>query len=567
MKSLKTLFLPKHFFTLPVFISIYSWLNYVHLLDFTNNQGGRYLTRIVILTLLFLFTIGLLFIVSKLIVERVSINYAYLVFFAFIIIIGGLRGYLLDYYLLLFSVTEVNDAGFRIASSIANFSISALLATIAVGRIREHAQSVQKLMTDQYRLAYVEMVTKENLDEFEEKQVEPIKKQLLSSLKLIKTQSVDQALLTIRKTIDEIVQPLSRNLEELISNWNPPEVKQTELKIDWKKAISTATRPAEVNVKLTPVVLSLIGTPTMVNNYGLITGLIVIIQSLLTGYFLYGLVKIVISKLFKGSLGYLLILLTSGLIQGLLSLIWTYSIDSSFAILILTPAAALVSGFFISLNNSATNQALGVAKNIEKTTKDLSWGVSRIRNEQHQRSRNLGRKLHGEIQAQFASAFLIIQNNQNDPAKAKAMVIDLASGLEKDVEKLSDISTKNQKLDEMIEKLKQTWQGVAVINFEANQEVINNVDKDNLCSTALLDIIPELCFNSIKHGQASEVEVSLTQINPKTILLQVKNNGVEGDKDSQKGLGTKLLDECAISWHRNREKELIITSAEFAISA
>ena len=567
MRSLKTLLLPKHFFTLPVFISTYSWLSYVHLLDFTNNQGGKYLTRILILTFVFIFTIGLLFIVSKLIVERVSINYAYLVFFAFIIIIGGLRGYLLDYYLLLFSVTEVNDAGFRIASSIANFTISALLATIAVGRIREHAQSVQKLMTDQYRLAYVEMVTKENLDEFEEKQVEPIKKQLLSSLKLIKTQSVDQALLTIRKTIDEIVQPLSRNLEELISNWNPPEVKQKEIKIDWKKAISTATRPEEVNVKLTPVILSLIGTPTMVNNFGLITGLIVIGQSLLTGYFLYGLVKNVISKLFKGSLGYLLILLTSGLIQGLLTLIWTYSIDSSFAILILAPGAALVSGFFISLNTSATNQALDVSKSIEKTTKELSWGVSRVRNERHQRSRNLGRKLHGEIQAQFASAFLIIQNNQNDSAKAQAMVIDLASGLEKDVEKLSDISTKNQKLDEMIEKLKQTWQGVAVINFEANQEVINNVDKDNLCSTALLDIIPELCFNSIKHGQASEVEVSLSHINPKTILLQVKNNGGEGDKDSQKGLGTKLLDECAISWHRNREKELIITSAEFAISA
>jgi two-component sensor histidine kinase len=567
MKSLKNLFLPKHFFTLPVFISTYSWLNYVHLLDFTNNQGGRYLTRIVILTFLFFFTIGLLYIVSKLIVEKISINYAYIVFFAFIIIIGGLRGYLLDYYLLLFSVTEVNDAGFRIASSIANFSISALLATIAVGRIREHAQSVQKLMTDQYRLAYVEMVTKENLDEFEEKQVEPIKKQLLSSLKLIKTQSVDQALLTIRKTIDEIVQPLSRNLEELISNWNPPEVKQTELKIDWKKAIATATRPEEVNVKLTPVILSLIGTPTMVNNYGFVTGLTVIAQSLLTGFFLYSLIKSVISKMFKGSLGYMLILLISGLLQGLLSLIWTYSIDSSFAILILTPVAALVSGFFISLNNSATNQALEVAKSIEKTTKDLGWGVSRIRNEQHQRSRNLGRKLHGEIQAQFASAFLIIQNNQNDPAKAQSMVIDLASGLEKDVEKLSDISTKNQKLDEMIEKLKQTWQGVAVINFEANQEVIENVDKDILCSTALLDIIPELCFNSIKHGQASEVEVSLTHINPKTILLQVKNNGLVGDKESQKGLGTKLLDECAISWHRNREKEHIITSAEFAISA
>ena len=567
MKSLKNLFLPKYFFNLPVFISTYAWMAYVHFLDFINNQSGMFLTRILIITILFAITIGLLLIVSKLIVEKLSLNYAYLVFLFFVILISGLRGYLLDYFLFAFSVTEATNTGFRIASSIANFTMSAMLATIAGGKIREHAQSVQKLLTDQYRLAYVQMVTKENLDEFEEKQVEPIKKQLLSSLKLIKTQSVDQALLTIRKTIDEIVQPLSRNLEELISNWNPPEVKPQELKIDWKKAISTAARPQEVNVKFTPVVLSLIGTPTMVNNYGFVTGLTVIAQSLLTGFFLYSLVKSVISKVFKGSLGYLLILLISGLLQGLLTLIWTYSIDSSFALLILAPGAALVSGFFISLNNSATNQALDVAKNIEKTTKDLSWGVSRIRNEQHQRSRNLGRKLHGEIQAQFASAFLIIQNNQNDPAKAQSMVINLASGLEKDVEKLSDISTKNQKLDEMIDKLKQTWQGVASISFEANQEIISHIDNDILCSTALLDIIPELCFNSIKHGQASQVQVTLTQINPKTILLKVINDGVQIDKDSQKGLGTKLLDECAISWHRNREKEHIITSAEFAISA
>ena len=567
MKSLKNLFLPKHFFTLPVFISTYAWMAYVHFLDFINNQSGMFLTRILIITILFAITIGLLFIVSKLIVEKLSLNYAYLVFLFFVILISGFRGYLLDYFLFAFSVTEATNTGFRITSSIANFTMSAMLATIAGGKIREHAQSVQKLLTDQYRLAYVQMVTKENLDEFEEKQVEPIKKQLLSSLKLIKTQTVDQALLTIRKTIDEIVQPLSRNLEELISNWNPPEVKPQELKIDWKKAISTAARPQEVNVKFTPVVLSLIGTPTMVNNYGFVTGLTVIAQSLLTGFFLYSLVKSVISKVFKGSLGYLLILLISGLLQGLLTLIWTYSIDSSFALLILAPGAALVSGFFISLNNSATNQALDVAKNIEKTTKDLSWGVSRIRNEQHQRSRNLGRKLHGEIQAQFASAFLIIQNNQNDPAKAQSMVINLASGLEKDVEKLSDNSTKNQKLDEMIDKLKQTWQGVASISFEANQEIISHIDNDILCSTALLDIIPELCFNSIKHGQASQVQVTLTQINPKTILLKVINDGVQIDKDSQKGLGTKLLDECAISWHRNREKEHIITSAEFAISA
>ena len=53
--------------------------------------------------------------------------------------------------------------------------------------------------------------------------------------------------------------------------------------------------------------------------------------------------------------------------------------------------------------------------NISQITQDLSWAVSRIRNEQHQRSRNLGRKLHGEIQARFSSAFLMLQNSQSDP--------------------------------------------------------------------------------------------------------------------------------------------------------
>lgn len=80
-------------------------------------------------------------------------------------------------------------------------------------------------------------------------------------------------------------------------------------------------------------------------------------------------------------------------------------------------------------------------------------------------------------------------------------------------------------------------------------------------------MIPELCFNSIKHGKASEVEVSLEQNSPKTIILKVQDNGNKIEEKSTKGLGTKLLDECAINWKREKSKDLVITSAEFAFSS
>ena len=203
---------------------------------------------------------------------------------------------------------------------------------------------------------------------------------------------------------------------------------------------------------------------------------------------------------------------------------------------------------------------------VYQTTQDLSWAVSRVRNEMHQRSRNLGRKLHGEIQARFSSAFLMLQNNQNDPEKSKSLILEIADNLEKDVLKLEEINTKIQNLDGVLENITETWQGLAKIRFVADEKLKERIQNDNLCQTALVDVIPELCFNSIKHGKASEVEVSLEQNSPKTIILKVQDNGNKIEENSSKGLGTKLLDECAISWKREKSKDLVITSAEFAFS-
>lgn len=567
MKIFNSLFLPKFFFTPSVFITMFLWTSYVHFLDFTNNRSGEYLLRFAIITIVFLIAIIFMFFAFVLFI-KVDKKYQPYFLIISVMIAAAMRGYLLDVLLNQFLIQSESRPVFRIASSVLNFTVSAVLATIANGKVREHSTGVQRLVREQYRLSYVEKVTKENLQEFDAKQVEPIKNQLLASLKTLKTQGVEQALLTIRKTIDEIVQPLSRSLYELISQWNPPKVDQKETKINWKTAARQAAVLKEVDPKITPLIISFIAIPTVISNYGQVTGGIIILQTLVTGFFIYSSIKKLVSKVSSSATGFFLSLLLSGLIQSSLTLIWSYPIDSSLGILLLAPGAVMVVGFLVALVNTASRQLNEVLVDISQTTKDLSWAVSRIRNEQHQRSRNLGRKLHGEIQARFSSAFLMLENNQNDPVKAKSLIVEIANNLEKDVNDLQETKSHTQDLDSVLDNVQQTWQGLATIKFSVDEKLKKIIQNDNLCQTALVDVIPELCFNSIKHGKANELKVLIEQNSPKTIVLKVQDNGQQMEvKSSKVGLGTKLLDECAISWKREKEQGLIVTSAEFALSA
>lgn len=566
MKTFNNLFLPKFFFTPSVFVLMFLWTTYTHFLDFVNNTSTEYLLRFAIVLIVFL--VAIIFLAfAYLLFFKVDQKYQPYLLFISLLLAAAFRGYLLDILLNRFIVEFELRPAFRISSSIFNFTMSGLLATLAFGKVREHTTSLYKLVREQNRLSFVEKVTKENLQEFEQTQVKPIKEQLLGRLQTIRTQDFDQALLTIRQTIDEIVQPLSRGLDEQISQWSPPDFDLKESKIDWKKAARQAAIVKEIDPKIIPLIISLIGIPTIVSNYGIQIGTIILVQAVLTGYFLYLVTKTVFSKIANNAFGFVLSLLIAGFMQAALSLIWSYRIDSSLGILLIAPGAAIVVGFLVAIVNTASRQLNEVRLNISQTTADLSWAVSRIRNEQHQRSRNLGRKLHGEIQARFSSAFLMLQNSQNNPETTKSLINEIADNLEKDVLKLDEPNSNVQKLDEVLDNVTQTWQGVSSISFVADETLKKQIERDKLCQTALVDVIPELCFNSIKHGKASEVMVSIEKSSPKTILLKVADNGQKVAGKSNKGLGTKLLNECAISWKREKAKDLVVTSAEFAISA
>jgi hypothetical protein len=166
MQNFKNLFRPRYFFAPSVFIVMYLWTTYTHFFDITNNQSGQYLIRFAIITIVFLISIIFLFF-GVILISTVKEKYQPFLLLIYVIVTAALRGYVFDVLLTEFVLNFESRPAFRVSSSILNFTISAVLATIANGKVRENTFSVYKLVREQKRLSFVEKVTKENLQEFD----------------------------------------------------------------------------------------------------------------------------------------------------------------------------------------------------------------------------------------------------------------------------------------------------------------------------------------------------------------------------------------------------------------
>ena len=118
-----------------------------------------------------------------------------------------------------------------------------------------------------------------------------------------------------------------------------------------------------------------------------------------------------------------------------------------------------------------------------------------------------------------------------------------------------------EEISSVLFKIRDTWQGLATINWKISEELKARIEKDPICQLALTDLVTELVFNAVKHGRPGEISIEISLQDTQIIELSVTNPGdVEANSDGS-GLGTKLLEESAISWERIRNGDRVKTVA------
>ena len=560
------LLLPAYLFTWPVFITTFAWALLVHFLDSINNDSGDIAKRVVIITTLHLMLYVILFVAKRSYLDRIKPAYVPTLLFISLSAAAIFRGFVMEQWLFTWNITDSLDLGLRMRTSLLNSATSISIAIIAAANTRRHHMTKALLLNETARLENIKENSLESIKKLNKNAVTSIKTELTFHVNSMQGKSALEILNILKTMIDKVVQPLSRRLDLEFKPWSPPEVRQTEIRIDWYQAFRTSLNPKSIRYGLVPLLMTVVALPTVLKYSELVVAISGLCFSFITGY----LVGRFLQRLFKADSGtifsYFFVTILTGLAMGLSTIPLTKNYESPFGLLILGTILYPFTASIISLLTGADEQLAKSSLELEAMTEELEWNVARIRESQYRSQRTLARNLHGSVQAKLASSYLELEQLNNIGAVSDSKIQETVAAIQQTIDSISIEPELPNDLKSVIQKIQENWAAIAEIQLDISAQDLEKIQKDPLCMATLLDVIPELVFNGIKHGAATRITIAIRFKSDRVIRLTVVDNGKNQLQGSKIGLGTKILNESSMAWNRERENDSTLTSADFAFS-
>ena len=555
--------MPEYLFTWPVFNATLVWALALHFSDLLNNLIGNYFQRFIIIVVLHLIIFGVLYLFTKVLFNFLPPNIVPIALFFSIALLGTARGVVLQYLLIRYNSTIDSTYGLRMWASFLNTTSSFVISTITLAYIRAQFSTRNRLLVEKNRLEYVQENAQISLAKVSPKAAVEIKANLLREVDQLDKSSTAEILSRIRNIMDEVVRPLSKSLDQKIASWTPPTFENNTFQVNWVTAFKESTKPTQINHTWVPAMMCIVALPTILQR----TPALIAFPALLLICLIWGrLVQIFIAPKFSSSIAYFLLALLNGGLMGSLTLFFTSDYDEPYGLLLLSIVFYPLSSLVVSFLTTSIRLDQSTNSELSRITSALAWNVARIRERHFHMQKRLASTLHGEVQAKLASTYLQIQNLTNAGDDSADKIKPLLQELRNTIEKIDSPKGAGSNLQEMLDRVKRNWQEVADIQLMVNPKVLEHIELDKVCSDTLAEIIPELCFNGIKHGNADTITIDLRFKDERVVSLEVANNGTVHENTTSDGLGTKFLNEAASAWERIQVDGLITTRAEFAYS-
>lgn len=480
-------------------------------------------------------------------------------------------------------LTPEPDVPARAAVSATAIGLPLLLATIAVGHLHSYLSVSEDLQGQQARLLALRERTHEQLQRTHEELVAAVSAQLRAELGTLPTNDASSVPPALRRTIDNVVRPLSHSLAE--SEELPIEVtaRTDPLKIDIRRTLRDAADPTFLQPWPITTITGFMVAPVILMIAGPLVGLTCLGLGLVVDWLLLSLTRdlgwrltgdrpwFVKASVFIGALALSGLALTAG---------WRYLLDtlSDAGSLTIGGMSALdyfrpqnflvfvVVGYLVAVYYAARRQAVSLAEELESTDRELRWEISRQRELERQRRAELANVLHGKVQAALTAACLRIEHDTATGNLTAAVFDEVRAQIESSIAELGTSSSPDP-LAEVVDLVRGTWAGVAQIDLSCSPAADSALAGDPSCLYSLNDLVPELCFNAIKHAHADQLRISVDLGRFRSVRLMVSNNGIPPDDRTVQGLGYRLLDTSSMWWRRTHRDGWTTTTCELPCSA
>jgi signal transduction histidine kinase len=557
----------------PVFGITFGWAILVNFLDTLNNSPGLVLERISAIGFLHVLLFAMLFVGLKLTQNLNPVSRAF-VMVTLVFVFTALRGLGLA---LIFSIIRGDDLSgiaFRLISSMPVIGLPILIAGVVLHQIRGYSRTRQAILDERERVARLSLETQRQIQELSEVRVSAVKDLILSSLAGNEITSSAQTAEAIENTVENVVRPLSHQLEKE-SGLVVEEAKQlSNTKLDWAEAIRSAFTATHINPKAVAFTFLITASTRLIFFHSPLEALYLLSLALFGSWGLLWLLKNLLARIPRqlpaalSSVLFTLGVATAGLVIGIATLPASTNSPQPLSLVFQAPFFLFTITALLALASSTQAEAVETNKRLEQTTTELTWEVARLLDEHRQLKRQLAKSLHGPIQSQLMSSLIRISKSNSS---AEGALDEIRHWLEKEFQGIQEAMRSGQvrspkSIQEIFAEVGLIWEGVAEIKLNGTASDASLLSLDPRLMVTLEELIPELSFNAVKHGGASSLVFDISFSDSKTLLLSCLDNGTRPADKSRIGLGTKLLDECAIRWRRYSQDQQTTTEIELPFS-
>ena len=562
---------PRNVLAAPVFFVMLGWVLLANLSESANTDAANLEGRLEVTLLVHLAHWALLLLIAW-VAKTQRRNLEGLPFVAVLLGVTLLRGFVLHVSFEAIGIAPLPPLWVRIIFSVLYVGVGMIVIGLWLHQIRRHNELLESMFAEQARLSLVRQEAESKILEANQNLIAEIKSDLLRRVDRLDQAKPLESLSELRDAIDHVVRPMSEQLAYKSQPWEPEPVERKHNKVSWRRVFIESFYVSKMHPVLVPLLVLLLVAPSVISYLSLSNawlGLIGVSSSQALMIFAY---QAVAQKLFEKSgritqtavviFGYLLIGVASTLLAS-----WLISLNNPGRPM---PLQTLIYGFLIGLMVSLVAQSLRAMKRVERdlaaTTAEASWEITRIRQLHRELEQGLANKLHGKIQGTLAASYLKLSRAVMD-GQTNAPLDEYKQALVRNILDLDNETHRPSRLDSVLEETVATWADICKIAWNISTENKQIISQDDLLGHALEDVIPELAFNSVNHGRATSLLFTFEIIDDRTLRMIASDDGRQTGSSGRVGLGSKLLDDCCISWQRDSTPTGTVTRCDLPLKA
>jgi len=230
-------------------------------------------------------------------------------------------------------------------------------------------------------------------------------------------------------------------------------------------------------------------------------------------------------------------------------LFWTDSVATTIVYQLFLTSCHILLLLGFNLYKLLSQQRFAVIENFDQLIQGKQFSPISSDDLTAARDIDLARYLHGELQAGLIATNLLLEraSTTGDTDLARHALRSAVELLNQDHALVSQTRISSPKA--RLEKISSGWRGIADVKFTLDW--IDSLDSSTLNDVIVL--IDEGVSNAIRHAQSTTISVDGI-LTAEYLEIEIVSDGTKMTNNAA-GLGTKLFDELATSWHHSRNGE------------